>query len=245
MIELVNLTKKFGDFEAVRDLNITVSDGELFTFLGPNGAGKTTTVRMITGLIKPTSGFVKVNGINIFEEPEKAKSKISYIPDEPYLYPELSGREFILFVSRLYGMTKSIIEERIEELFEEFRIGEWIDLPSSEYSHGMRQKVIFIQALIHEPEIIVIDEPMVGLDPVSARKVKELLRNRVSSGVSIFMSTHSLPVAEEISDRVGVIDEGRLIEVGEIGDIIKGDGFRKPSLEEVYFAITEEEVDAV
>ncbi len=245
MIELKNLSKNFGEVKAVKNLNLVIPRGELFTFLGPNGAGKTTTVKMITGLILPTEGEIFIKGINLLKEPERAKSIIAYIPDEPFLYPELTGREFIFFVCRLYELDKKTIEKRMEHLFEEFGIEKWIDFPSSEYSHGMRQKVIFIQALIHNPGVIVIDEPMVGLDPVSARTVKKLLRERVESGVSIFMSTHSLSLAEEISDRVGVIDNGVLIETGKVSELKKNMGKDYSTLEEVYFKLTEEEESVV
>lgn len=238
MIELQNVTRTFGKLYAVKDLNLKIPDGELFTLLGPNGAGKTTTVKMITGLIKPSVGKIFINGIDVSEFPEKVKEIISYIPDQPFLYPELTGREFIIFVSRLYRMEQKDIMMRMESLIDEFRIGDWIDLPASMYSHGMRQKVIFIQALIHNPEVIVIDEPMVGLDPVSARIVKKILRERVRNGVTVFMSMHSLDVAEEISDRVGVIDEGKLIEVGSMEKLLKTPS---STLEDLYFSITEEE----
>jgi ABC-2 type transport system ATP-binding protein len=241
MIEIRNLYKNFGKTKAVSNLNLVVPPGELFTLLGPNGAGKTTTVKMITGLILPSEGEIFIKGIDLLKEPEKAKNLLAYIPDEPFLYPELTGREFIFFVSRLYGLEKKMIEERMEYLFEQFRIDEWIDFPSSEYSHGMRQKVIFIQALIHEPDIMIIDEPMVGLDPVSERTVRKLLRERVSRGNVVFMSTHSLSLAEEISDRVGVIDNGNLIETGKVSELKKRIGVSYSSLEEVYFKLTEEE----
>jgi ABC-2 type transport system ATP-binding protein len=245
MIELKNLSKSFGKVKAVNNLNLVIPKGELFTFLGPNGAGKTTTVKMITGLILPTKGEIFLKGIDLLKEPERAKSLIAYIPDEPFIYPELTGREFIFFVSRLYELEKKTIGKRMECLLEEFGIGEWIDFPSSEYSHGMRQKVIFMQALIHNPDVIVIDEPMVGLDPVSARTVKKLLRERVTGGVSVFMSTHSLSLAEEISDRVGVIDNGVLIETGKVSELKKGMGKDYSTLEEVYFKLTEEEKSVV
>ncbi|MBN1693891.1 ABC transporter ATP-binding protein [candidate division WOR-3 bacterium] len=245
MIELKNLSKSFGKVKAVNNLNLIIPKGELFTFLGPNGAGKTTTVKMITGLILPTEGEIFIKGINLLKEPERAKSVIAYIPDEPFLYPELTGREFIFFVCRLYELDKKTIEERMEYLFGEFGIKKWIDFPSSEYSHGMRQKVVFIQALIHNPDIIVIDEPMVGLDPVSSRTVKKILRERVDSGVSVFMSTHSLSLAEEISDRVGVIDNGVLIETGKVPELKKSLGKDYSTLEEVYFKLTEEEKSVV
>lgn len=245
MIELKNLSKNFGRTRAVSNLNLAIPPGELFALLGPNGAGKTTTVKMITGLMLPTEGEIFIKGISLLNEPEKAKSVIAYIPDEPFLYPELTGREFIFFVSRLYGMEKKTIEDRMGYLFEEFRIDEWIDSPSSEYSHGMRQKVIFIQALIHNPDVIVIDEPMVGLDPVSVRTVKTLLKERVSGGTVVFMSTHSLSLVEEISDRVGVIDNGILIEIGKVSELKKRKGKTYATLEEVYFKLTEEERSAL
>jgi len=245
MIELRNLSKSFGKVRAVNDLTLVIPGGELFTLLGPNGAGKTTTAKMITGLILPTEGEIYINNVDILKEPEKAKSMISYIPDEPFLYPELTGREFIFFVSRLYGLEKKTIEERMEYLFREFRVGEWIDLPSCEYSHGMRQKVIFIQALIHNPDVMIIDEPMVGLDPVSARTVRKILRDRVSNGVSVFMSTHSLSLAEEISDRVGVIDNGNLLKTGKVSELKGSMGKIYSTLEEVYFKLTEEEKSVV
>jgi ABC-2 type transport system ATP-binding protein len=243
MIELKNLSKNFGRSRAVSNLNLVVPYGELFALVGPNGAGKTTTVRMITGLILPSEGEIFIKGVNLLKEPEKAKSLLAYIPDEPFLYPELSGREFIFFVSRLYGLDKKTIEERIEYLFDKFRIEEWIDSPASEYSHGMRQKVIFIQALIHNPDVIVIDEPMVGLDPVSINTVKGLLKEKVSDGSVVFMSTHSLSLAEEIADRVGVIDKGSLIEVGKISELKKR--VTSSTLEEVYFRLTSEERNAM
>ncbi len=245
MIELKNLSKNFGKTRAVSNLNLVVPPGELFALLGPNGAGKTTTVKMITGLILPAQGEIFIKGIDLLKEPEKAKSVIAYIPDEPFLYPELTGREFIFFVSRLYDLEKKTIEDRMGYLFEEFRIDKWIDSPSSEYSHGMRQKVIFIQALIHNPDVIVIDEPMVGLDPVSTRTVKKLLKERVSGGAVVFMSTHSLSLAEEISDRVGIIDNGNLIEIGKVSELKKRKGKTYSTLEEVYFKLTEEEKSAL
>jgi ABC-2 type transport system ATP-binding protein len=245
MIKIRNLSKYFGKTKAVNNLNLEVHDGELFTLLGPNGAGKTTTVKMITGLILPTKGEIHINQVDLLNKPEKVKKMIAYVPDEPFLYPELSGREFIFFVSRLYGMEKETIENVMENLFEEFRVGSWIDMPSSEYSHGMRQKVIFIQALIHNPEVLIIDEPMVGLDPVSTRTVKGLLRDSVDKGRSIFMSTHSLPLAEEISDRVGVIDRGCLIKKGTVSELKESIGATDSTLEEVYFKLTEEEVNGL
>jgi ABC-2 type transport system ATP-binding protein len=245
MIEIKNLSKKFGKVNAVDNLNLVINPGELFTFLGPNGAGKTTTVKMITGLILPTEGEIFIKGIDMLKEPEKAKNLIAYIPDEPFLYPELTGREFIFFVSRLYDMERKTIEKRLEHLLSEFGIKDWIDFPSSEYSHGMRQKVIFLQALIHNPDVIIIDEPMVGLDPVSARTVKKLLREKIEDGVSVFMSTHSLPLAEEISDRVGVIDKGVLIKTGKVAELVKSKGENYSTLEEVYFKLTEEEKSVV
>ena len=211
MLELVNLTKKFGDFTAVDNLSLKISKGEFFGFLGPNGAGKTTTIKMIAGLIKPTSGKIYICGIDALKEPEKAKSYLAYIPDAPYMYEKLTGREFMYFVGGLFKMKKDEIKRKVDELVEHFEIGRWVDRKVEEYSQGMKQRVIIATALLHDPKVIVIDEPMIGLDPRSAKIVKETLKNKAKEGVTIFMSTHSLDVAEELCDTIGIIKDGRLI----------------------------------
>jgi len=235
MIEFKGVTKKFGQKTAVNKVDFVVNDGELFTILGPNGAGKTTTLKLLTGLLQPDEGKIFIDGKNIGKEPEVFKSIIGYIPDEPFIYPELSGREFVYFVARIYKMDKEEIEHNFEELLKVFNVDEWIDYPSAEYSHGMRQKVIFMQALIHNPKILVIDEPLVGLDPSSARIIKKTLRSFVKTGNIVVMSTHTLSLAEEISDRICLIDEGIIQGVERMQELLR-EGFK--SLEEAYFSFT-------
>jgi len=239
MIELENVTKNFGDVTAVRDLNLSVSKGELFGFIGPNGAGKTTTIKMIVGLLRPTSGRVTVDGIDIRTEPERAKSRIGYIPDSPFIYSSLTGREFLWFIGHLYRMKASEIKDKIEDLFEYMEIGEWADSRAEEYSHGMRQKIVICSALMHDPKVVLVDEPMVGLDPKSARKVKVALTERVENGAAVFVSTHSLPVAEEICTRVGLIDKGAMVATGTVDEFRKSSKRGARSLEDIYMEITE------
>ena len=211
MIVLKNLTKKFGPFTAVNDLTLTVPEGEFFGFLGPNGAGKTTTIKMMTGLFTPTSGSILINGFDIHKQPIKAKSTFGYIPDQPFLYDKLTGREFLYYIGGLFGMQKAECQKQIGELIEHFEIGDWADKRTEEYSQGMRQRITITAAFLHNPRTIIIDEPMVGLDPRSARIVKDSLKKKSQEGVSIFMSTHSLEMVEELCDRIGIIKDGKLI----------------------------------
>jgi ABC-2 type transport system ATP-binding protein len=214
MIELRNVTKKFGSFTAVDNISLVVPAGEFFGFLGPNGAGKTTTIKMMAGLFAPTSGQILMNGYDVVKNPIEAKSYTSYVPDQPFLYDKLTGREFLYFIGGLYKMDKKAIAKKIEEVIEHFDIGEWVDKRTEDYSQGMRQRVTIAAALVHEPKAFIIDEPMVGLDPKSAKIVRETLKMMARQGVSIFMSTHSLPTAEELCDRVGFIKDGRLVFLG-------------------------------
>jgi ABC-2 type transport system ATP-binding protein len=211
MIELRNVTKRFGKFTAVDDLSLTVPAGEFFGFLGPNGAGKTTTIKMMTGLFAPTSGTILINGYDVVRQPVEAKNTIAYVPDQAFLYDKLTGREFLYFSGGLYRIGKDVLRRRIEELIQLFEIGDWVDRRTEDYSQGMRQRITIAAGLVHQPRTIIIDEPMVGLDPRSAKIVKEVLKQESRNGVSIFMSTHSLPVAEELCDRIGIIKSGRLI----------------------------------
>jgi ABC-2 type transport system ATP-binding protein len=211
MIELKNVTKKFGDFVAVDGLTVTIKPGEFFGFLGPNGAGKTTTIKMMAGLFTPTIGQIMLNGFDIVGQPVEAKRTIAYIPDQPFLYDKLTGREFLYFAGGLYKMDKELLHRRIEDLIGKFEIGEWVDKRTEDYSQGMRQRIIIAAGLLHDPKTIIIDEPMVGLDPRSSKIVRETLREQARKGVSIFMSTHSLPIAEELCDRIGIIKNGRMI----------------------------------
>lgn len=211
MIELKNVTKKFGNFTAVDDLTLTVQPGEFFGFLGPNGAGKTTTIKMIVGLFAPNAGTIVVNGFDVIKQPIEAKQTVAYIPDNPFLYEKLSGREFLYFIGGLYKISKQALHTRIEELIDHFEIGPWIDKRTEDYSQGMRQRIIIASALVHMPRSIIIDEPMIGLDPRSAKIVRETLYKQSRDGVSILMSTHSLQIAEELCDRIGIINNGRLV----------------------------------
>ncbi len=219
MIKFDNVTKKYGDFTAVKNLNIEINSGEVFGFLGPNGAGKTTSIKMTVGLLSPTQGQVTVNNIDVQKEPEKAKAFIGYIPDSPYIYDKLTAWEFMALVGGLFNMTEEQVVERSNHYFEIFNIGDWAHYRAEDYSHGMRQKVVLAASLIHEPEVIVIDEPMVGLDPQSQKVVKDVLREKAREGRTVFMSTHTLSIAEEICDRVGIINHGNLLMVERIDEL--------------------------
>jgi ABC-2 type transport system ATP-binding protein len=219
MIELRNVTKKFGNLTAVDNISMTVPPGEFFGFLGPNGAGKTTTIKMMAGLFAPTSGQILINGFDVVQNPIEAKLWTSYVPDQPFLYDKLTGREFLYFIGGLYKMKKREVARKIEEVIEHFEIGEWVDKRTEDYSQGMRQRVTIAAAFVHEPKVLIIDEPMVGLDPRSAKIVRETLHKMSANGVSIFMSTHSLPMAEELCDRVGFIKDGRLVFLGTKEDL--------------------------
>ena len=211
MIRIEHLTKKFGSFIAVDDLNIEVKGGEFYGFLGPNGAGKTTTIKIMTGLFTPSSGSIVINGFDIQRSPIEAKMSTGYIPDQPFLYEKLTGREFLHFSAGLYKMSHRVTTERIEQFKQDFEIDSWLDRRTEYYSQGMRQRSVIAAALLHDPKVLIIDEPMIGLDPRSAHIVKERLKQKSKEGVAIFMSTHSLSVVEELCDRVGIIKNGKLI----------------------------------
>ncbi len=211
MLSINNLVKKFGAFTAVNQISLEVGSGEIYGFLGPNGAGKTTTIKIITGLYSPTSGRVLINGRNIEGEHIQAKSITGYIPDQPFLYEKLTGREFLYFSGGLYRMKKKNLEEKIEEITEKLQIGDWVDKRTGEYSQGMRQRITIASSLLHSPRLLVVDEPMVGLDPQTAVLVKKILKETAEGGAAVFMSTHSLSVAEEICSRIGIIKDGKMI----------------------------------
>jgi ABC-2 type transport system ATP-binding protein len=238
IIKIKNLTKIFGTVRAVDDLSLEVNEGEFFCFLGPNGAGKTTTIKILTGLLRPTSGTATISGYDIAANPVEAKQAIGYIPDHPYLYEKLSGREFMRFIAGMYKLDGAALDGRIEELMTEFGIIEYADQLTEDYSHGMRQKLIFSATFLHNPRVVIVDEPWVGLDPKSIRNVKDYLKARTREGVSIFMSTHTLSIAEEIADRVGIIHKGRLVAIGTV-DEIKTGAIR--NLEDVFLELTAEE----
>lgn len=211
MIKLINLTKKFGSFTAVSNINLEIQSGQFFGFLGPNGAGKTTTIKMMTGLYEPTSGEIFLNGSSIKTHPIEAKKKIGYIPDHPFLYDKLTGREYLFFCGGLFKIPKNELELKLEDAIKLFELGNWIDKRSENYSQGMSQRLIIAASMLHDPKVIIIDEPMVGLDPRSASIVKNVLKEKCKLGVAIFMSTHILHVAEELCDRIAIIKEGEII----------------------------------
>jgi len=244
MIELKNLTKKYVDFVAVDNLNLIVPKGEIFGFIGPNGAGKTTTIKMMGGINAPTSGSIIICGINMETDPEAAKSKIGFIPDRPYLYEKLTGMEFLKFTADLYGLEEDGFQRKSEDLLKTFSLFDWSDELIEAYSHGMKQRLVMSAALIHDPEVIIVDEPMVGLDPVAIKMVKNLFKRLAAEGVTIFMSTHTLKVAEEICHRIGIIHKGSLIETGSPEDLMRKANTSERDLEEVFIRLTEEEVSA-
>jgi len=240
MIELINLTKKYNDFPAVNGLNLVVEKGEIFGFIGPNGAGKTTTINMMGGVLAPTSGAVMICGINIQKHPKKAKAKIGYIPDRPYIYEKLTGIEFLKFIGDLYGVDEDTFLNRSREKLRLFSLSEWADELIESYSHGMKQKLVMAAALLHDPEVIIIDEPMVGLDPLVITMVKSLFQQLAKDGVTIFMSTHTLKVAEDICNRIGIIHKGSLVAMGTAEDLKSDIQNKDADLEEIFIKLTEE-----
>jgi ABC-2 type transport system ATP-binding protein len=238
MIELKDLTKTYGSFPAVDDLNLCVKKGEVFGFIGPNGAGKTTTIKMMGGILEPTRGTVKIAGINMQKAPEKAKSKIGFIPDRPYLYEKLTGMEFLRFTADLYGVSEEAFEKTAIKILKDFSLEEWADELVESYSHGMKQRLIMSAALLHDPEVIIVDEPMVGLDPAAIMMVKNLFRKLAGRGVTIFMSTHTLKVAEETCDRIGVINKGRLIAMGTTQELQREANITEADIERVFLNLT-------
>ncbi|MGD8991132.1 MAG: ABC transporter ATP-binding protein [Desulfobacterales bacterium] len=238
MIQLKDLTKKYGDFKAVNDLNLQVKKGEVFGFIGPNGAGKTTTIKMMSGILEPTNGQVFISGINMQDAPEKAKSKIGFIPDRPYLYEKLTGIEFLKFTADLYGVPEETFQTSAYEILKDFSLADWADELIESYSHGMKQRLIMSAALLHDPEVIIVDEPMVGLDPAAIIMVKALFRKLAGKGVSVFMSTHTLKVAQDTCDRIGVINKGRLIATGTTQELQRAAGISEADLEQVFLNLT-------
>jgi ABC-2 type transport system ATP-binding protein len=221
MIRTEKLTKDYGRFRAVDGLNLQVKAGEIFGFLGPNGAGKTTTIKMLMGIIKPTAGEIWIGGYNLEKEPEQAKAITGFIPDRPFLYEKLTGEEFLEFVAGLYKMDIREAHRRMPDLFEFFELRDWSRELIENYSHGMKQRLAFAGALLHKPKVIIVDEPMVGLDPKGARLIKETFRRLAKQGCAILMSTHTLEIAEEVCDTIGIIQAGKMIAVGTMDDLRK------------------------
>ena len=241
MIQLIKLTKHYGKLAAVDDLNIEVPAGQIFGFLGPNGAGKTTTIRTMMGILKPTSGQVLLGKHDVMKEPEKAKAISGFIPDRPFIYEKLSGHEFLEFVGKLHRVESARLSRRIVELLELLELTRWKDELVESYSHGMKQRLVVCAALIHEPRILVVDEPMVGMDPKGARTLKDLFRALAVNGTTIFLSTHSISVAEEICHRIGIIQKGRLIACGFTAEIHRQTSNANGTLESVFLELTREQ----
>jgi ABC-2 type transport system ATP-binding protein len=238
MLDLRGVTKKYGKFTAVKELDLLVPRGGIFGFLGPNGAGKTTTIRMIAGVLRPTAGRILVGGHDLAQDPRDAKSRIGYIPDRPYLYEKLTGAEFLRFVSGLWGRDGSESEARADRLMELFNLSQWRNELVESYSHGMRQKLLISSALIHQPEVIVVDEPMVGLDPRAARILKDLLRAYVSNGGTVFLSSHTLEVVEVLCDLLAIIHEGCVIARGTMEELRVQARAGRAGLEEIFLKVT-------
>ena len=237
MIELIHLVKKFGDLVAVNDVTLTVPRGEFFAMLGPNAAGKTTTLKILAGLMKPTSGCARVCGFDMQLQPLEARRRIAYVPDFPFLYDKLTAWEFFRFTGQLFQMDDAGIEANAQALVARFHLDEFVNHPLEGLSHGTRQRVAIVSALLHDPEVFVIDEPMVGLDPQHARVVKDVLKERSVKGMTVLVSTHQLSVAEEMADRIGIIHNGRLIAVGNRDELRRQSG-ASGALEEIFLALT-------
>jgi ABC-2 type transport system ATP-binding protein len=238
MIEVIDLVKRYGSFTAVDGLSLKVPRGTLYGFLGPNGAGKTTTMRMIAQILRPTRGEIRISGLATWEQPQLIKNIIGYIPDRPYVYDKLTGAEFVRFVAALYGQSGAPLERRLHELLDLFELSPWKDELTESYSHGMRQKLIIASAFAHRPEVIVVDEPMVGLDPKSARLLKDLFRQFVDRGGTVLMSTHTLEVAEGMCDRIGIIQAGRLVAEGTMAELRTQSVSGDESLEDLFLRLT-------
>ena len=239
MIELEQLVKKFGDLVAVDNLSLTIPRGEFFAMLGPNAAGKTTTIKLLTGLIKPTSGRARICGFDVQSQPLEARQRLAYVPDFPFLYDKLTAWEFFRFTGEMFRLDPARIEKNAKELVERFHLQEFADRTIEGLSHGTRQRIAIVSALLHDPEVFVVDEPMVGLDPQHARVVKDVLKERSLTGTTILVSTHQLSIAEEMADRIGIILGGKLIAVGTREELRKQSG-ASGALEEIFLSLTAE-----
>jgi ABC-2 type transport system ATP-binding protein len=238
MIRIKNLTKKFGTLTAVNDLSLEVSPGEIFGFLGPNGAGKTTTLKIMAGVLVPTGGDVEILGFSLLREPSQAKALTGYIPDRPFLYDKLTGLEFLHFIGGLYGLLPSETDREIEERLNLFDLWDWRNELIESYSHGMKQRLIICSALIHHPRVLIVDEPMVGLDPKGVRIVKRLFQKESAQGTTIFLSTHTLSTAQEICGRIGIIQKGSLIALGSMEAFSKEADWKAKGLEALFLKLT-------
>lgn len=242
MLELKNISKTYGkgEVKAVDNISLEVKPGEIFGFLGPNGAGKTTTIKMIVGLLKPDSGKIFLDNIDVWGNPLEAKSKISFVPDTPQVYDKLKGIEYLNFIADIYDIPKDIRQERIEKYLDIFQLKDAIGDIIGSYSHGMRQKLVLISALINDPKLFILDEPMVGLDPRSSFQLKEIMREKCNEGKIVFFSTHVLEVAEKLCDRIAIINKGKIIAAGTM-DELRQHSKEKESLENIFLELTENE----
>jgi len=242
-IEIIGLTRSFGDLRALDGLDITVEAGEIYGFLGPNGAGKTTTLKIISGLMRPDSGSVRLCGYDVAAEPLSAKKILGYVPDRPHVYDKLTAREFMAFIGGLYEMDSTSVSAGTDKLLDLFGLADWKDELVEGFSHGMRQRLVLSAALLHEPRVLIVDEPMVGLDPRGARLLRDVFVGLKENGTSVLMSTHSLDIAEKIADRVGIINKGKLITEGNMDELRVRADMPGSALEEVFLKLTEEGVE--
>lgn len=237
MISIDTINKRFGPVHAVKDLSLAIPAGELFCFLGPNGAGKTTTIKMLTGLMRADSGTIRIGGFDIQHHPVEAKKIMGYIPDMPFLYEKLTPVEFLKFVAGLYNLPRGGLDDLIESGLHQFGLDSMRNALIGELSHGMRQRLLYIATFIHHPEVVLIDEPLIGLDPHSIRMIKDLLRAKVRAGMTILLTTHILALAEDIADRIGIIFDGRLIALGKMGELRAQSGV-EGRLEDIFLKLT-------
>ncbi|MDP6631870.1 MAG: ABC transporter ATP-binding protein [Kiritimatiellia bacterium] len=241
MISVKNLSKHYGSLVAVDDLTLEVPKGELFCFLGPNGAGKTTTIKLMTGLLRPRTGSIEICGINIEKDPVNAKLKMGYVPDMPYLYDRLTTTEFFRFTGEIYSLSHDHIELQLDEQFKTFSLDEYRNVLVKDLSHGLRQRLVYAATFLHNPEVLFIDEPLVGLDPYTIRLIKDLLIERTRNGMTIFLTTHILALAEDVADRIGIIMKGKVVALGPLAQLTDEAG--EKNLEDVFLKLTAEQYD--
>lgn len=243
MIKLSHVSKNYGSLEAVKNLSLEVPPGSIFAFLGLNGAGKTTTIRMMTGILQPTRGSIYIGGYDLHSHTNEAKSIVGYVPDRPHLYPKLTGREFLYFMSQLYHTDPRTTDRRIDMVLEEYSMTPWQDSLIEGYSHGMKQRIAMCGALVHNPRILIVDEPMVGLDPRGAHELKQAFKRYAKAGITIFLSTHTLSVAEELADNIAIIHQGSILTKGTLDDIREITSEHSAGLEQMFLQLTTSHID--